>query len=121
MTAMREHIMKLQTSPFEKIRAGKKTIELRLYDEKRQQIAVGDSIRFLNTENTAEVLFTTVEDLFVFASFEELYKNLPLTECGYSEAELPTASHRDMELYYSKDEQSQHGVVGIKIALREVR
>ena len=32
------HNMKLNESPFEKIKAGTKTIELRLYDEKRRKI-----------------------------------------------------------------------------------
>lgn len=119
MTAMRQHTMKLRPAPFEKIRAGTKTIELRLYDEKRQRIAIGDVIQFVNTENTAEVLLATVKALFVFDSFETLYNTLPLTECGYTEDEVDSASDRDMELYYSKEEQSRYGVVGIKIALRE--
>lgn len=121
MTAMTQHTMKLQPAPFEKIRAGTKTIELRLYDKKRQRIAIGDTIQFVNTENPTEALLATVKELFVFDSFETLYNTLPLTECGYSEAELSTAAHEDMERYYSKEEQSQYGVVGIKIALREER
>ena len=39
------HHMKLHASPFEKIKSGEKTIELRLFDEKRRQIKVGDTIR----------------------------------------------------------------------------
>ena len=116
---MAHHTMRLKPAPFENIRAGRKTIELRLYDEKRQQIAVGDTICFVNTENTSESLTATVKDLYVFDSFESLYNTLPLTECGYDEEELRSASYRDMELYYSKEEQSRYGVVGIKIALRE--
>ena len=38
--------MKLRSQPFEMIRSGKKTFELRLYDEKRQQIKVDDEIEF---------------------------------------------------------------------------
>ena len=38
------HRMKLNESPFERIKNGTKTIEFRLYDEKRQQIKVGDKI-----------------------------------------------------------------------------
>ena len=116
---MKMHTMRLKPAPFEKIKAGKKTIELRLYDEKRQQIAAGDNIRFENTENSAEVLFAIVKNLYLFDSFEELYNTLPLTECGYSEEELSTASYRDMELYYSRDERKQYGVVGIQIALEK--
>ena len=37
---MREHIMNLTPSPMQMIKDGKKTIELRLYDEKRKLISV---------------------------------------------------------------------------------
>ena len=40
------HQMKLKRSPFEKIKDGSKTIELRLYDEKRQKVKIGDFIEF---------------------------------------------------------------------------
>lgn len=37
--------MKLAPLPMQEIREGRKTIELRLYDEKRKQISVGDTIK----------------------------------------------------------------------------
>lgn len=40
------HRMKLNESPFERIKDGTKTIEFRLYDEKRRQIKIGDQIEF---------------------------------------------------------------------------
>ena len=55
--------------------------------------------------------------MFVFNSFEELYKKLPLLECGYTENDVSMASPDDMNQYYSKDKQMQYGVVGIKIRL----
>lgn len=36
--------MRLRREPFEKIRSGEKTIELRLFDEKRQKLKVDDEI-----------------------------------------------------------------------------
>lgn len=36
------HHMKLQAEPFQKIRSGTKTVEMRLNDEKRQSIREGD-------------------------------------------------------------------------------
>ena len=112
---MKEHIMNLNPSPFDLIREGKKTIELRLYDEKRKNIAVGDIITFINTENSADTLRVKVEALHMFDSFEELYKNLPLLKCGYTEEDIHTASPWDMQAYYSKEEQQLYGVVGIEI------
>ena len=42
------HQMKLKLSPFQKIKNGSKTIELRLYDEKRQKVQVGDFIAVIS-------------------------------------------------------------------------
>ncbi len=114
---MKEHIMNLNPSPMEKIRDGKKTMELRLYDEKRKLISIGDTIKFINTENTNDTLYVTVIDLYIFKSFTELYNNLPLLKCGYTEENINTASPSDMEMYYSKEKQNQYGVIGIEISL----
>lgn len=99
-------------------REGNKTIELRLYDEKRKKIKVGDKIIFINMNDATDVLTVIVKELFVFRSFDDLYKTLPLTECGYTCENLCTASPEDMEMYYSKEKQSKYGVVGIRVALR---
>lgn len=106
--------MKLHPSPFEKIKTGQKTIELRLFDEKRQQIKIGDTIVFTNTE-TGETLKRSVVRLHRFDSFEELYKTLPLLKCGYTEEHIDKAQPSDMEAYYSIDEQKKYGVVGIEL------
>lgn len=114
---MAEHIMKLHPQPFAKIRDGSKTIELRLYDEKRKRISIGDTIRFVNTADASDAVVVRVRDLFIFDSFDELYKHLPLMECGYTEEDINTASPDDMEMYYLKEEQKKYGVVGIQISL----
>lgn len=91
---MKEHIMKLAPYPFEMIRNGKKTIELRLYDEKRKSISNGDRITFVNTDDDNDLLRVKVENMFVFNSFEELYKKLPLLECGYTENDVSVGISR---------------------------
>ena len=48
---MMHHDMSLRPGPFEKIADGSKCYELRLHDEKRAQIAVGDTITFTCTED----------------------------------------------------------------------
>ena len=92
-------------------------IELRLNDEKRKQISVGDTIKFINTEDSNDTLRVKVVDLFLFSSFAELYDNLPLLNCGYNEDNINTASPDDMEMYYSREKQNKYGVVGIEISL----
>lgn len=114
---MKEHVMNLTPAPMQEIRTGNKTIELRLNDEKRKQISVGDTIKFINTEDSNDTLRVKVVDLFLFSSFAELYDNLPLLNCGYNEDNINTASPEDMEMYYSREKQNKFGVVGIEISL----
>lgn len=109
------HNMKLNSSPFEMIKSGQKTIELRLFDEKRQQVKVGDKIVFTNT-TTGETLNTTVVKLHRFDSFDELYKSLPLLKCGYTSEDVDKAHPSDLEQYYSVEERKKYGVVGIEIS-----
>ena len=114
---MKEHVMNLTPAPMQEIRTGNKTIELRLNDEKRKQISVGDTIKFINREDSNDTLRVKVVDLFLFSSFAELYDNLPLLNCGYNEDNINTASPEDMEMYYSREKQNKYGVVGIEISL----
>ena len=110
-----EFTMKLHASPFAMIASGEKTIELRLYDEKRRQISVGDTIRFSDINDASKTLLTKVKELFVFDSFDELYKLLPLTECGYTADSVRTASPEDMRKYYTPEQEKKYGVLGIRI------
>ena len=110
------HNMKLNPEPFRMIAEGQKTIELRLYDEKRQLIHAGDQIRFTNNAD-GSVITATVQNVYIFDSFKKLYENLPLLKCGYNRQNLAKAKPEDMLEYYSEDQQKKHGVVGIEIAL----
>ena len=111
------HYLILHARPFSMIAEGKKNIELRLLDEKRKLIAVGDTLIFKNTKDETAILSCTVKKLHVFANFKELYQSLPLDKCGYLPDELSTASAKDMELYYSAEKQKCYGDVGIEIEL----
>lgn len=108
------HTMKLKDKPFQKMKTGLKTIELRLYDEKRQQIHSGQIITFIH-EDTKEELKMRVIDLHIYPTFEKLYQDLDLSLCGYSQEELEHASYHDMEKYYPLSLQEQFQVVGIEL------
>lgn len=112
---MATYILHLNQSPFENIKAGRKTIEMRLYDEKRCLYNVGDILIFINRANEQETIKTKIVALHRYANFEELYKHFDKTLLGYRENE--TASFKDMEAYYPLDEQAKYGVVGIELKL----
>ena len=107
--------MNLNRRPFDMIKRGQKSIELRLNDEKRKNIVAGDYIKF--TSEDGDTMLCIVVAVHNFPTFEDLYKKLPLDKCGYTREEIPTASHKDMEEYYPIEKQKQHSVLGIEIAL----
>ena len=109
-----KHEMRLHDEPFKLIQSGTKTIELRLYDEKRQQIQVGDIIEF-TSRATGEVQKTKVIAMHIYSCFADLYRDYDKVSLGYGKDE--EAKPEDMELYYSKEEQEKYGVVGIEIEL----
>ena len=105
--------LRLNPVPFQQIKQGKKTVEMRLFDEKRKLFNVGDMLIFKNRENENLTIKTQILALHKFASFEELYNNISKLKLGYGENTPASAS--DMEEYYSKSEQAKYGVVGIEI------
>ena len=106
------HKMNLQPGPYKMIERGTKTIEMRLFDEKRQKINVGDIIEFTN-DATKETLEAKVLNLHRYKTFGELYLKFEKEKLGYESDEI--AKPEDMEQYYSKEKIEEFGVVGIEI------
>ena len=107
-----EHQMNLWHNPFETIKSGTKTVEMRLNDEKRRGINVNDIIVFTD-KDTGEIIKTKVLGLHTFKDFAELYEAFDKKELGYIINE--TASPNDMEVYYSKEQIDKYGVLAITI------
>ena len=107
-----KHNMRLNHDPFVLIEEGSKTIELRLNDEKRSKIKVGDTIVF-EDRTTGKELNVKVIALHPYDSFETLYQYFSPVAMGYREGEV--VDPKDMEAYYSKEEQDKYGVLGIEV------
>ena len=109
------HKMKLWDESFKKIKNKTKTIEMRLCDEKRSKIAVGDSIEFINTK-TNEICECLVTNLYKYENFDELYKHHNKIAIGYEDNEI--ADPNDMLAYYSAEKIEQYGVLGIEVIVK---
>lgn len=107
-----KHEMKLNNGPYVNIKNDTKTIELRLNDDKRQLLKIKDLIEFTNNE-TLEQMLVEIQNLYHYPSFDELYKHFDKVSMGYKENDV--ADPKDMEKYYSKEEQEKYGVLGIEI------
>ncbi len=106
------HEMRLNNEPFNKIKEGTKTVELRLLDEKRKTLRVGDKIISTNRANN-EKIDVLVTNLFKADSFEPIYEKYSKVVMGYNEED--DAKPEDMEEYYSKEEIKKYGCIAIEI------
>lgn len=108
------HEMKLQSKYFDKIKSGEKIYEVRLNDEKRKNIDVGDTIIFSREADLKEKIMTSVQDLLYFASFEEMAKTLPSKDIGLENMDIKSIINT-YHTFYSLENEKKYGVVGIKI------
>ena len=111
-----EHEMKLQPEYYNFILNGTKRIEIRLFDEKRQQIKIGDTIKFLKEPELNESFEAKVVGLLRYNSFEDMFKDYDisiLSDKSMTKDELIN----DLEEFYTKEKQNKYGVLGIKIEL----
>ena len=68
------------------IKSGHKTIELRLYDEKRRRFKVGDEIDFLSSDGTGQKIKVEITGFYQAADFAELAKQIDLPLTGFVSA-----------------------------------
>lgn len=109
---MTTHKMSLKQKYFEMIFKGEKTIELRLFDDKRQKINIGDKIQF-NAAGSTAFFEASVVGLVRAQTFERLFQIVPVQKCGFSSAQ---EAIKVMEQFYSKDMQQELGVIGIVVS-----
>jgi len=110
--------MKLNPSPFEKIQTGKKIIEIRLFDEKRQKVKLGDTIEFIENE-TKNILRVKVTALLLYPKFEDLVNDFSLDYFGFDIDDDKETFIQSMYTIYSNEEEDMYAVLGIKIKLLE--
>ena len=106
--------MKLREIYFDKIKSGEKIYEIRLFDDKRRLIKVGDEIIFRKEPDLSQTLKTTVKDLIVFKSFKDMLSFLSADEIGFkgfSKEKIESVYH---SFYTTKDELN-YGVLAIEI------
>ena len=108
------HNMKLHPKYFECILNGTKRIELRLNDEKRRLIKIGDLITFYKMPEEKESLTVKVVGLLRYDSFEDILNDYDISLVGDKD-DTKEELINVLNNFYTKEEQEKYGVLGIKI------
>ena len=103
--------MHLNKEPFELMQSGKKSIEVRLNDEKRQEVIVGDEIEF---SCDSKSITRTVVKVIKAGSFFDLFLNIHLAKLGRDGESVEELVER-MYTYYSEEDEEKFGVVAFEL------
>lgn len=113
-----KYIMKLNPKYFEYMKNGTKRIEIRLNDEKRKNIKIGDEIVFQKEPELKDEISTQIVNLIIKRNFKELIESLDISE--YSDkSESEEKFLNDLYKFYTKEQEEKYGVVGIQIKIRK--
>lgn len=105
--------MRLKATPFAQIVSGKKTIEARIYDEKREHVELGDTIVFTLVDDATQKVETKVIGLHRYEDFGTMFTHTDVTKFGGEDAKNMTSQ---MLAYYDQAEQDANGVIGIEFS-----
>ncbi len=105
------HNMRLVDFAFKAIKNGEKDIEVRLNDEKRRLINIGDTIIFTNID-TGEIIKVEVMNLYKFNTFKELFDYFDHKRLGLSDSD----TYDIMNDFYTEEEQKRYGALGIEVS-----
>ena len=97
---------KLHTKPFAAIASGRKTIESRLYDEKRRKIQLGDQIVFIDSASPEQTVTATVVGLLRYATFHDLFSHNDPRKFGSESVEW---LEDQINEFYSPEDQYLYG------------
>lgn len=111
------HQMKLFREPFFRIKERKKIIEVRLFDEKRQKVSIGDEIEFSLIDNPEEKIIVKVRGLSRFEFFKDLYSSFHYSLFGHPHGTILDEQLKDILECYSKEDEEKYGAFGIHVEL----
>lgn len=107
--------MKLHPSPYDLIRDGSKTVEIRLFDEKRASLSEGDLILFKKQPYLAEMLYRKIAKIRRFESEKEIFEAYSPKVLGYKEDDTAEAFIDSMKRYYTAEKIEKYGLCAIEL------
>lgn len=109
-----KHKMGLYETYFNQIKEGKKTVEVRLFDQKRRRIEVGHTIEFIKLPEQNDSLNVEVTELRNFDTFKQIYENIPFEDLGGEGWLLEEMLQGTYEIY-TPEQEKRWGVLAIRL------
>lgn len=112
------HKMGLYGEYFQSIIEGEKKVEVRLNDERRRKINVGDMIEFIKVPQQDEILKVHVTGIRKYDTFKKMYEDIPFKDfdCeGWTLNEMIDGTYE----IYTPEQEKEWGTLAITISFIE--
>lgn len=112
------HKMGLYGEYFQSIIEGEKKVEVRLNDERRREIKVGDMIEFIKVPQQDEILKVHVTGIRKYDTFKKMYEDIPFKDfdCeGWTLNEMIDGTYE----IYTPEQEKEWGTLAITISFIE--
>ena len=106
-------VMRIEGRDFELFKAGKKFWEIRLNDDKRKGVGVGDEIVFMRRPQLEDRLPMIVEEKVPFMNVQRLLDKIPLSEITDCPSEVEYVQY--LMTHYTPGEMVEKGLVAFKV------
>ena len=108
-----EMVIHLHPEVFDIVKSGMKDVEIRVNDEKRRNLNIGDSLVFLKRPDEVEKISAKVTNLLYFKDFLDVVNYYDM-ERIYLKDTTKDEYVELMKKFYSDEEVNKYGVVAIE-------
>jgi ASC-1-like (ASCH) protein len=106
--------MKVKPEYFEKIKSGKKIYEIRLLDDKRKMLKVGDTVLLKKEPELFDGIVIRISEIKHFNTFLEMAQRLSIKDIGF-EGKTAAEVNDIYHTIYSVEDEVKYGVVALKM------
>ena len=103
----------LDSDIFELVANGTKNIEVRINDEKRRNLKIGDNLIFIKRPEEKEKIYAIVTDLVYYNNFDELVNDYNIEILYLKDITKDNFVNNILSRFYTKEQQDKYGVVAI--------
>lgn len=103
----------LHPEVFDIVNDGIKNVEIRVNDEKRRKLKIGDKLLFLKRPDDVEKIYAVVKNLVYFNNFSEVVDKYPMERLYLSDISKDEYISL-MKKFYNDEEVAKYGVVAIE-------
>lgn len=114
------HHMGLYGEYFKAIKDGEKVVEVRLNDEKRRKIKVGDTIEFIKVPEGNDTLLVEVIELRSYDTFQAMYKDIPFKDFDCENWSMTKMVDGTYEIY-TPEQEKKWGTLAITMKYKDIQ